>query len=45
MKPLSKEAKSERRPLPPEVLANALQTRVHIDRTGKGRAAKTPKRK
>ena len=38
-KPLSKEEQEARKPLPPEVLANALTDRVHRD-VGHGRAAK-----
>ncbi len=40
LRPLSKEAADARRPLPPEMLIDALHDRVHRD-VGRGRAAKT----
>lgn len=44
LKPLSEDERKKRRPMPPENLVNAQQDKVHKD-IGKGRAAKTPRRK
>lgn len=43
-KPLSREAQDARKPLPPAILANALEDTVHRD-IGRGRAAKSVKSK